>query len=286
MIQLWRMKTDKNRRLGNQCVDCNQPIVDQAVRCKRCASKIRNNIVYPPFYKICKGCQKPFKIRPSQASVIHFCSKICRTNFRVRICQNCGREFIPSHPNREQKTCSIKCRGEYKTKLHVKVEYICSWCGKSYFRFPSQRTRPNNFCSVTCKNHWHRGENHVNFNSIKCVCEMCGTEFLRTKYKVDKYGGRYCSRECSSKSQEIPGTDSYRGPNWKQQRRKARHRDKYICQRCGITEEQYGKALDVHHLVPFKEFGAIMYEDANRLSNLISLCKSCHITVERNHINL
>jgi len=48
----------------------------------------------------------------------------------------------------------------------------------------------------------------------------------------------------------------------------ARQRDNYTCQRCGITEDELGRALDVHHIDDDKE--------NNEQSNLLSLCHSCH----------
>nr|WP_290665128.1 DEAD/DEAH box helicase [Ardenticatena sp.] len=78
------------------------------------------------------------------------------------------------------------------------------------------------------------------------------------------------------------------GPNWETQRRKARERDGFRCQVCGISERELGRELDVHHKRPFREFGydptdparANRYLEANALENLISLCPACHRRVE------
>lgn len=70
------------------------------------------------------------------------------------------------------------------------------------------------------------------------------------------------------------GYEPYYGPNWYFQRDKRLKRDKY-CQRCGTNED-----LVVHHIVPFREFGREGYKEANKLSNLITLCRSCHRSVE------
>jgi predicted HNH restriction endonuclease len=96
----------------------------------------------------------------------------------------------------------------------------------------------------------------------------------------------FCSKECQAKNGEyrpsgedhwhyIDGNTSYkRGSNWLEQRRVARERDGYTCQRCGLTEQQLGKALDVHHMKPYRLFDD--YAKANTLDNLVSLCPSCH----------
>jgi DEAD/DEAH box helicase domain-containing protein len=75
-----------------------------------------------------------------------------------------------------------------------------------------------------------------------------------------------------------------RGPNWDQQRNRARARDSHLCQHCGAPEHPT-RAHDVHHIEPFRTFGYVrgkndQYLDANRLENLVTLCRSCHRRVE------
>jgi DEAD/DEAH box helicase domain-containing protein len=76
-----------------------------------------------------------------------------------------------------------------------------------------------------------------------------------------------------------------RGPNWDAQRQLARQRDGYQCVHCGASERP-GHSHDVHHLIPFREFGWVpgvneTYLDANRLVNLVTLCPRCHQLAER-----
>lgn len=76
-----------------------------------------------------------------------------------------------------------------------------------------------------------------------------------------------------------------RGPDWPTQRDRARARDGYRCVRCGAVERP-GRQHDVHHVIPFREFGWVpgendRYREANRLTNLITLCPQCHRLVER-----
>jgi len=75
------------------------------------------------------------------------------------------------------------------------------------------------------------------------------------------------------------------GPNWPEQRDKARARDGYRCVLCGAPEPP-DQQHDVHHIRPFRTFGYIPgvnenYLLANRLENLRTLCRSCHQKVER-----
>lgn len=78
------------------------------------------------------------------------------------------------------------------------------------------------------------------------------------------------------------GVNEYYGDNWERQRRKALRRDDYECQQCGITQSEHRSrtdiGLDVHHKTPIRTFQAP--EDANTLDNLVTLCRSCHNTIE------
>ena len=74
------------------------------------------------------------------------------------------------------------------------------------------------------------------------------------------------------------GREPYYGSNWSHQSKLARERDDFKCQKCGVP--QNGTTHNVHHLVSFREFGRERYKEANDLSNLITLCSSCHQIVE------
>jgi len=80
----------------------------------------------------------------------------------------------------------------------------------------------------------------------------------------------------------------YYGPNWDEKSLKARLRDQARCQSCGDSDaeslEAYGSINFVHHIIPRSEYfndeGVFDYETANRLTNLITLCPSCHGELE------
>lgn len=74
------------------------------------------------------------------------------------------------------------------------------------------------------------------------------------------------------------------GPNWQQQREAVRARDRFRCVQCG-AQEAPGRQHDVHHLTPFRTFGYVAginenYRNANRLENLILVCRTCHRRIE------
>lgn len=73
-----------------------------------------------------------------------------------------------------------------------------------------------------------------------------------------------------------PDKEYFRGEDWLEARKFALERDKYICQDCGKTNKL---RMDVHHLIPWEE------THDNRLENLITLCRSCHIKREKPYLH-
>ncbi|MXZ21555.1 MAG: DUF1998 domain-containing protein [Caldilineaceae bacterium SB0665_bin_25] len=74
------------------------------------------------------------------------------------------------------------------------------------------------------------------------------------------------------------------GPDWQEQRAKTRERDGYRCAECGAAETR-NRQHDVHHRVPFRVFNYIPGLNrndrlANRLENLVLLCRRCHYRLE------
>ena len=74
------------------------------------------------------------------------------------------------------------------------------------------------------------------------------------------------------------------GPDWQEQRARTRARDGYRCAECGAPEPR-NRQHDVHHRIPFRAFGYIAGlnrndREANRLSNIVLLCRRCHQRME------
>lgn len=147
------------------------------------------------------------------------------------------------------------------------------------------------------------------------TCITCGALFTPVKYRASEdvfkafTGRQNCSKECldawkaKSKSaymranrEKFSGPNSwnwkgacllknksYRGSDWTEIAESIRKRDKYQCCDCGLTHQQHldkwGKILEVHHKIPFHEFTD--HRKANAKSNLVTLCKSCHMIADR-----
>ena len=72
------------------------------------------------------------------------------------------------------------------------------------------------------------------------------------------------------------GKKNYYGKDWDEIKNQVKQRDHYTCQNCGKFESSV--SFDVHHIKPFKSFSNP--KEANRMENLITLCKQCHRNAE------
>ena len=120
------------------------------------------------------------------------------------------------------------------------------------------------------------------------VCSVCGKEFVVKPSHVARR--IYCSRLCHGAAQAVEwqgannpswtgGYEPYYGPSWRSAQRQVRARDT-VCQGCGMSPAEQGRALDVHHIVPFKSFGLARHAEANHPDNLVALCVSCHLKAD------
>lgn len=227
------------------------------------------------------------------------------------VCESCGKVI----PNARQvrRFCDAKCFGQWNGRVQAGtkrpsirgVDRTCEICGTVFHVGAGLIEQGGGrFCSRTCQGLWNRTQpskrkgrvEPKRHKRVTLKCEVCEKSFVVQVNEAQ--GRRFCSKKCMSKHQSESGEYSgpangnwkggpgptYYGPNWLQQRRNARARDKYTCQRCGKHEHELKRNLDVHHIVPFRSFGVARYKEANTLRNLVSLCGSCHIIVEPRHL--
>jgi len=195
-----------------------------------------------------------------------------------RICAHCGKEFAVKTIGAV--CCGVKCASQLRGEPPITV--LCEQCGAPFEKSPKQTN--HRFCSVKCRN---RHTNEQRFGPTpQSTCIVCGKTFRPFSHHT----GKFCSRDCLAAYNIGPnnpmwkgGWETYYGPNWRRQRRRARKRDGYKCQHCGVSESKLKRELDVHHIQPFRDFGGD-YQKANRLSNLISLCAVCHKRAEHHTI--
>lgn len=264
----------------------------------------------------CDQCGKEFDKCLSRArrDKHSFCSKECHyrwrfPNYKKKAnvkCDWCGDEF-ERHPSQvlKHKFCSRKCMGEWQSKNWKgenhpnweggkKAKVSCDYCGKVFKKWGTVVPKSeHHFCSRECGGNWRaenlKGKNHFRWSREERKCDCCGKVFEIPQWQIKRGKNHFCSRECMCKweSENLVGENNphwkggyepYYGPNWLRQRRKARVRDNYTCQICGEKED--GRKHDVHHIIPFREFGLEKYNEANQLSNLITFCHPCHGNIE------
>lgn len=114
-------------------------------------------------------------------------------------------------------------------------------------------------------------------------CPACGANVYIPANKASRR--KYCTRSCATATYN---TNNFRGERngmwkggkalsygagWKELKEHVRRRDG-TCRNCGKTPEENGRALDVHHLNPFR------FSGSNAMDNLIALCRSCHMRAD------
>lgn len=177
------------------------------------------------------------------------------------------------------------CRNKWMSYEHQKRRYdkphyggqdvTCEHCGKVFRRDNSAIAgNEHAFCSRECQQLSHH---------VELTCANCGKDFTRPSHRNRPTEYVFCSQECKKeflRGDKIHnwsgGYTGYYGSSWNAQRDKARERDGYTCQHCGKPEGDVFRQLDVHHKIPFREFGIENHAEANKLDNLTSLCPSCH----------
>lgn len=233
-------------------------------------------------------------------------------------CEQCEKEFftdntrLKSHKHQFcQKSCYhewLRNGGALSGQNHPNrvdlVTLTCHGCGKAFSRLPCHVESEINFCCKECHMSWQRnrkGASNPTWKRINVQCAHCGNTLQRSKSHVEHNKNHFCNHICYGEWVSVNKSGNnhpqwkggeygrYYGPNWNAQRRKARKRDGYKCQSCGLPQRKNGKALDVHHIKPFREFDYITgqnnhYLSANALDNLVSLCTSCHKKAEHGKI--
>ena len=174
----------------------------------------------------------------------------------------------------------------------------CPECGNEYVSTNGLKYHMNNCCPsklINCPScdesyvtelgvsQHHSREHGGSLVKEECECDFCGCSFERNPSIVNE-GLTFCSNECKYdyRSENWTGEDHHSwkpgrsdyGTEWRKTRQDVLKRDGYVCQACGADENGLEHSLEVHHIKPLRTFDAV--DGANKLNNLITLCKSCH----------
>ena len=210
-------------------------------------------------------------------------------------CPKCGRSFATEYGLKQH---HAKSHGE---TLNGTVD--CAWCGTELKRVPAEIERnDNHFCNLdVCKAKYqsdpYSGEGNPNYKGGEVSCSWCGDDLDRDMNQIDRSEHYFCGdKDCKARWQAkhvngenhprwMGGYDGYYGPDWPEQRLKAVVRDQSRCQVCDATPLELNSTLVVHHIQPMRRYkerydGKEVFDRANRLSNLLTLCRHCHMKWE------
>lgn len=227
----------------------------------------------------CRNCSQPTKkteskSRTGKPSQHTYCCRACYDAYRAKeiasrvyYCDNCGKECVDVH-NRANKFKRVFCGESCRRSAFKAKPKHCVNCG----------------CWFTAVRLHRAYGKFISLNNMKLCSKECQQEWLSNnqdrKDKISRaFTGDKHPNWMGGKSRSRIGN---RGPGWQRQRRKAISRDGFKCVDCGITQGdhliKYGSGLEVDHIEPFHNFGNS--QQANRLSNLETRCKSCHRRAE------
>lgn len=216
--------------------------------------------------------------------------------------------------------CSNTCRGQWQAAHGAGVNHprwkggehpmTCAQCGSVFYAQPADKKGERRFCGRVCQGRWYAehltGAASWNWKGDEkytlVTCAECGGAIRRLARSVQGKTRFFCNDACrgswlAEHSVETAhnnwrgGKGYYRGPQWGVRQRAVRERDDYTCQHCGLSQEEHGEALHVHHIIPFRKFRYIPgvnenYKQANDPGNLIALCRRCHALAERGLISV
>lgn len=227
-------------------------------------------------------------------------------------CGVCGREIAVNNKDKDTEihVCSEECHKKHLSQSRQGekhhnygrdyIEKVCSWCGDEYSDYGFKRVK---FCSRVCMEQAAADfienspmEDHPRYNQVEVECEFCGGALYRCGALVEKHDKFFCNNRCRGDWQrETPSVswhpaysdvhhETYYGSEWQGIRKKIRKRDDYTCVNCAREEEDMVRELDVHHLTPYRHFKD--GKEAHTDSNLVTLCRSCHMSIESTDIEL
>jgi len=230
----------------------------------------------------CDICSEVFRKQRSrvESDEADYCSMSCKKeserNGSYNTCEVCGDSFY-TRGGRDAKTCSKDCRVRFvgdKLSGINPYEYTCDLCGENFKSEEKDRV----YCSKECHNKSMEDQ-------VQAECANCGDVVTRRRYQYEHCNRHFCDFDCrrewmgenwvgEDNPQYINGKNQYRGNSWYRQRLKALRRDQARCQSCAVPESKKDRGHHVHHIVPYRKFDS--WREANELSNLVTLCESCH----------
>lgn len=179
------------------------------------------------------------------------------------VCKQCGKHFEGN--SNKKYYCSTEC---FEKRNYAVDKIVCPIC-REYFTPRIVRGKRQIFCSRSCRWQYERNKTPI------IICERCGKEFKKSA-SFFKFGNpRFCSQSCAGnmKRSENERFRRLKTPEWETIKKSILKRDGYKCKRCGVKD-----MLTVHHIKRW------VFTKDDSPSNLITLCRSCHYSIEWNGV--
>ncbi|UBF23091.1 HNH endonuclease [Haloarcula virus HCTV-16] len=199
-------------------------------------------------------------------------------------------------------TCGDGFESEVGMKSHhtqehgeslVRRESGCKHCGDTFEWYPREAAKDEE--RRTCPECYQKGRRddgdvHPLRKRVTVKCAWCGESLDLPPNRVEKYNFHFCDengclaawRRENWTGEDAPawkgGWREYYGSDWVQKRSEIRERDGHECRVCGVTKEEHGRHLDVHHIRPVRTFDDP--NEAHSHDNMILLCPGCHKKAE------
>lgn len=212
-----------------------------------------------------------------------------------RTCKDCGTDFYdPKSRLKFCDDCDSKAGANNGNWKNAKENTQCEHCGGTFEYYPSNKDGVYCPDCVSEADGLLPEETNEMIERIVTNCRYCQAEIRVLPSRAEKQKrGFFCDLSCYGAwlSENIVGERHHQweggqipyGELWWEIRRQALNRDDYTCQHCLKTADELGKNPDVHHIRPVREFADP--ERAHSMSNVISLCRSCHQKVEAGNIS-
>lgn len=215
-------------------------------------------------------------------------------------CDNCD-NTVSRYPKDFYDTGGVYCSSDcYHENNGGTVTRECPTCGSSVTRRKAKaEKRDHFFCDQDCYTEWKQenyqgSDNPSATHDVSVSCCRCGAGKTVTPSRYMRNSRFFCDRDCRGawmsenrvEEQALAwkggeGDTEYLG-GWTRQRERALERDFYECRVCGMSNEEHneehGMNLHVHHQTPKDSFERD--SEANRLTNLLTVCAACHKCLE------
>lgn len=272
--------------------------------CLTCNTQFKPKNPKKPNKFCCMACYRVYQKTPAYTTDYN---RPSRTDLKPVPCDNCSADVVRRPSVKRDGTisdkvyCNRKCYDEHRVKWQNVVISNCGNCNKEITQ-GMHKQHDNAYCSWECRCEHIRPKpracivcskvfdplkynkargGYVRRGEAKTCSAACLSDFMKNNQdRKDKISAAFTGDKHPNWQGGVSHTSTdFRGSNWRLLRNKVMKRDKYQCQHCGINKDEqmkrYNRMFSINHIVPFHQLSGNTVA-ANKMSNLETLCDSCH----------